>query len=92
LIRGLLGFLSSCHKPIEPARGDPRCLAPLVATRHRGRLSVRELHICVMNADGTGRAAIVTSVGEQETASFSRDGSRIVFQSFGQNPKAAWCR
>jgi TolB protein len=57
----------------------------IVFTCNEGTPDFRD--ICVMNVDGTGRTAIVTSVGEQETASFSRDGSRIVFQSFGQNPK-----
>ena len=39
--------------------------------------------ICVVNADGTDRKGIVTWSGSQANPSFSRDGSRIIFESFG---------
>ena len=41
--------------------------------------------ICVVNADGTDRKGIVTWSGPQANPSFSRDGSRIIFESFASS-------
>jgi len=38
--------------------------------------------VCVVNADGTDRKAIIAWQGQQTNPSFSRDGSRIVFESY----------
>ena len=38
--------------------------------------------VCIVNADGTDRKGIITWPGEQMNPTFSRDGSRIVFESY----------
>jgi Tol biopolymer transport system component len=41
--------------------------------------------ICVVNADGTNRITIVGWQGQQANPSFSRDGSRVVFESYASS-------
>ena len=38
--------------------------------------------ICIVNADGTDRKGVVVWAGQQANPTFSRDGSRIVFESY----------
>ena len=38
--------------------------------------------ICVVNADGTGAKTLVMMAGEQDAPNFSRDGSRVIFETY----------